>query len=146
MKEYVIHVTKTDSPKLDGTWGVGFSVDTTHPSGKEVTFCMIRNEVWFEPYAGCSVKNPNDFPDQKGYDPRKGEQTAFKRSIESLLDGVWTGAKEKKFIIDRFRGALWIAMGRPGYAKPDAAHKIIAKKLITNFKHEMNCVSINDEG
>ena len=117
MKEYVIHVTKTGYLGLDGTWGVGFSVDTTHSSGKEVTFCMLRNELWFEPHSGCSIKNPNDAPDQKGYDPRKGEQTAFKRAVESLLEGHTS--PDRKFIIDRFRGALWIAMGRPGYTHPN---------------------------
>jgi hypothetical protein len=115
MKEYVIHVTKTGYPGLDGAWAVGFSVDKTDPSNKEVTFCMLRNELWFEPFSGCSVKNPHDTPDQKGYDPRKGEQTAFKRAVEQATN--FMGDDESKNVMSRFRGALWIAQGRPGYKK-----------------------------
>ena len=114
MEEYVIHVTKTEAPWLDGTWGVGFSVDKTDPSGKDVTFCLLRKAdgYYFVPHAGCSVKNPKD-----DNDILRGKRTAFKRAVESLVPGWMPGKRE--LLVDRFRGALWIAMGRPGYFKKE---------------------------
>ena len=90
---------------MDGTWIVIFSTDVTRISNKEVTFCAIRKDqgVFFIPTAGCSVKNPLDADD-----PLRGEREAFKRAVDALGYG-------DSVIMDRFRGALWIAMGRPGY-------------------------------
>lgn len=107
MKEMNIHVTKTGWNTLDGTWIVIFTTDKTKVKGKEVTFCAIRKDqgIYFSPTAGCSVKNPLDVDD-----PLRGEREAFKRAVE-IICGFDTNA------VARFRGALWIAMGRPGYKK-----------------------------
>lgn len=108
-----IHVTKTGWDMLDGTWIVIFSTDVTRISNKEVTYCAIRKDqgYFFTPHAGCSVKNPLDADE-----PLRGEREAFKRAVESML-GTMSSNASTKHIVDRFRGALWIAMGRPGYAK-----------------------------
>jgi hypothetical protein len=115
MKEINIHVTKTGWDGLDGTWVVIFTTDVTRISNKEVTFCAIRKNdgFFFTPSAGCSVKNPLDEDD-----PQRGEREAFKRAVESTTAYPYYD-KDRKYIVDRFRGALWIAMGRPGYKKEE---------------------------
>lgn len=106
MKEYVIHVTKT-VPELNGEWGIVFTTETTH-SGKEVTFCAIRNNIGNPPYSGCSVKHPKDAPDEM-----HGIFKSFRRAVKAMLqDG-----KYDIHLAHRFNGALVITMGRPGYLK-----------------------------
>ena len=132
MKEYVIHVTKTE-PELDGEWAVFFTTETT-TSGREITFCSVRHGIGHQPYSGCSVKHPKDTENEM-----RGMQESFKRAVQAMLDkrnsmtvvtkveGIWSGGwnhittvcepKDTSNIMSRFRGALWIAMGRPGYKK-----------------------------
>jgi hypothetical protein len=132
MEEYVIHVTKTGYRGLDGKWGVGFSVDKTDTSGKEVTFCILRGQgAWFTPHAGCAVHNPKD-----ENDPMRGKRTAFKRAIESLPLS-WMDEEEKQTVVDRFRGALWIAMGRPGYTKVSKSEEKIISGAIKAIRNEL---------
>lgn len=139
MKEYKIHVTKTE-PDLDGEWAVIFTTETT-TSGREITFCSIRHGIGHQPYAGCSVKHPKDTENEL-----RGTQESFKRAVQAMLDKrgavsyttyvdgyvslgerVYDGMfhhistviepRDTSNIMSRFRGALWIAQGRPGYRK-----------------------------
>lgn len=110
MDEYVIHVTKIPEPHdyLNGSWAVGFSHAKTYPATKNVTFCCIRRGIDAPIFAGCTFQNPHDH-----YDADRGEKEAFKRAVENFA-----GCTEHyEIIMSRFRGALWCAKGRPGYAK-----------------------------
>lgn len=123
MKEYVIHVTKTGYPGLDGAWGVVFTTETTN-SGKQVTFCSIRNSIGNPPYSGCSVKHPNDAPDEM-----HGMFKSFRRAVKAMLqDG-----KYDIHLAHRFNGALAIAVGKPVYSRSE---------LIYNLK-ELNSLKLH---
>lgn len=108
---FKIHVTKTGYEVLDGEWEVSFS-NGYAMHGKETTFCMLRKGIWHPPHAGCAILNPKDL-----VNPDRGRQTAFKRAIMSLAKMDMLNTEQQKHVISRFRGALWIAMGRPGYKK-----------------------------
>jgi hypothetical protein len=102
---------------LDGTWHVVFTVEKD-PLQKDITFCALRKSEGYyfsHPVAGVSIKNPKDVDD-----PRRGKQAAFKRAVSDVYDC-------NTHMMSRFRGALWIAMGRPGYTNPESvSHQIAA--------------------
>ena len=109
MDEYEIHVTKSG---FDGKYAVGFTTGKSHPSKKEFTFCVIRMGEASYPYCGCAVCNPRDSKDDV-----RGKRAAFKRAVESMLSEWGMPEDVEAYVMSRFRGALWIAMGRPGYKK-----------------------------
>ena len=130
--EYVIHVTKTGSKSLDGKWVAVFTADTTS-SDKYVTFCALRkfNEC-STPFAGCSVKHPNDVPDDN-----RGLHDSFKRAVKAMVEDFLSNNDEamysyidEKTIKSRFMGAFWIAMGRPGYKKEESVIKRLTEIAI----------------
>jgi len=128
MKEYVIHVTKT-TKELNGKWLVLFTTETIDTYF--ITLCTILHGPSIQPYAGCSMKHPKDEPNDY-----RGMHDSFKRAVEALVNDKfpypgWASElitdPEPNHIESRFRGALWIAMGRPGDTRPMILEPMLPK-------------------